>query len=298
VRFFSPPAERADLVPDALGRYDFFDLQRASGLDSAELARRIWELVWEGRLVNDTFAALRKGIENDFRPVAAAPRRRAFRSWQSSRPLVGNWHALAPEPAADRLEELEDDKERVRQLLQRYGVLCRELCAHELPLLGWGRLQRALRLMELGGEVVGGEFFAGIEGLQFASPAAVRRLRSGWPQEEVYWLNACDPASLCGTGLLPDLPPRLPTTWLVYRGAELLLVARRGGREVECRAPPQPEWLALFQDLLTRGFRAPRRIVVEEIDGEAAAASGHATVFLEAGFRRDMRTLVLERSYP
>ncbi|MHC4162995.1 MAG: Lhr family helicase, partial [Planctomycetota bacterium] len=304
VRLFLSPAEReAELLPDGgLGRYDFFDLQRASGLDSAELARRIWELAWEGRLVNDTFAALRKGIENGFRPVAAAPRRRAFRSWQSSRPLAGNWQALAPEPPADRLEEVEDSKERVRQLLARYGVLCRALCAHERPLLRWGRIQKALRLMELSGEVVGGNFFAGVDGLQFASQAAVRRLRAGWSsvddRREVYWLNACDPASLCGTGVVSDLPPRVPTTWLVYRGAQLLLVARRGGREVVCRTPPRPEWLELFHELLARGFRAPPRVVVEEIDGEAAATSGHAGVFLEAGFRRDMRTLVLERSYP
>ncbi|MBW2281999.1 MAG: ATP-dependent helicase, partial [Deltaproteobacteria bacterium] len=237
-------------------------------------------------------------IENDFRAAAAAPRRRAFRTWQSSRPLVGNWQALALEPPADRLEEIEDCKERVRQLLARYGVLFRALLAHELPLLRWGRIQKALRLMELGGEVLGGNFFAGVEGLQFASPAAVRRLRHGWVDDEVYWLNACDPASLCGTGLLSDLPPRVPTTWLVYRGAQLLLVARRGGREVECRTPPRPEWLGWFHDMLARGFRAPQRLVVEEIDGEAAAASGYAAVFLEAGFRRDMRTLVLERSYP
>ncbi|MHC5050264.1 MAG: DEAD/DEAH box helicase [Planctomycetota bacterium] len=299
VRLFLAPGEGgADLLPDALGRYDFFDLQRASGLDSAALARRLWEMTWDGRLTNDTFAALRKGIENGFQPAAPASRRRVFRSWQSSRPLVGHWQALAPEPAADRLEEIEDQKERVRQLLARYGVVCRALLAHEPAPLRWGRIQKALRLMELGGEVVGGAFFLGIEGLQFAAPAAVRRLRSGWSiDDQVYWLNACDPASLCGTGLQDGLPPRLPSTWLVYRGAELVLVARRGGREVECRQPPRPEWLQLFPELLARGFRAPSRIVVEDIDGEAAAASAHAGVFEEAGFRRDMRTLVLERSY-
>lgn len=298
VRLFLAPGARTDLVPDLAGHYDFFDLQRASGLDSGELATRLWDQVWEGRLVNDAVAALRKGIENDFRPVAAAPRRRAFRSWQSSRPLVGRWGALAAEPAADRLEEIEDDKERVRQLLARYGVVCRALLAHELPLLRWGRIQKALRLMELGGEAIGGNFFSDLEGLQFASPAAVRRLRSGWTfGERVYWLNACDPASLCGTGILPDLPPRVPTTWLVYRGAEVVLVARRGGREVECRASPQPAWLELFHELLARGFRAPPHIVVEEIDGAPAATSAHADVFTAAGFRRDMRRLVLERSY-
>ena len=62
-------------------------------------------------------------------------------------------------------------RDRIRQVLQRYGVVFRELLEAELPRLRWSRLFRSLRLMEFSGEVVAGRFFDGIPGLQFASPA-------------------------------------------------------------------------------------------------------------------------------
>jgi len=295
---FLPPLERPpDVFPSAIGRYDFFELQKSTGLESAELTHRLWELVWSGEAGNDTYAALRKGIETGFE--ASTPgkgrRNRAIRAWQSSRPLVGTWQARLREPAADRLEELEDDKERARALLARYGVLFRALCDRELPALRWGRVLRALRLMELAGEVSAGHFFEGVEGLQFASPAALRALRSGW-KDRTFWLNACDPASLCGTGVV-DLPPRVASTWLVYDGDRCVLVARRHGKEVTLHAEPTEEYLRLFDALLRRSFRPRRRVTVETIDGEVAVRHRHAGVFRAFGFVPDMDHLTLERRY-
>jgi hypothetical protein len=108
-------------------------------------------------------------------------------------------------------------------------------------------------------------------------------------------MNACDPASPCG--VLDGMPPRVPSTWLAFRGPRLVLVARRNGREIECRVPPEPPDLAPFHALLGRAVRPLPRVVVDTIDGGRAAASGHAGVFREAGFRQDMGTLVLERTY-
>jgi len=269
--FLEPRGEAPEPFPDARGRYAFFDLPGSER--SAELSKRLWELAFQGAVTNDTFAALRQGIANRFRPVAASAVRR--RRWQASRPLAGTWRALAVPPPEDELDALERDRERVRVLLARYGVLFRALCGAELPLLGWGRLQRALRLLELSGEVVGGQFFEGVEGLQFAAPDAVDlAARKSW------WINACDPASLCGTGLPLDLPPRVPSTWLAYEDGELALVARRNGAELEWRKEPRAEHLAMF---------AGREIRVEK-------ASGVAEGWLEeSGFYEDRGTWVRER---
>jgi ATP-dependent Lhr-like helicase len=277
------------------GRLDFFELQRRTGLDSAAAARRIWELAWEGRITANSFAVVRQGIATGFEPAPASGRRHGLSRWQSSRPVLGTWRAL-PRPApADRLAEAEDDKARARQLLARYGVLFRELCDAELPPLRWGRLLRALRLMELAGEAFAGHFLSGFSGLQFASPDALRLLRGAWDGDERFWMNACDPASPCG--VLDKMPPRVPSTWLAFRGPSLVLVARRNGKDVECRLPPGPPDLALFQVLLSRAVRPLPRVVVEAIDDAPAVASAHAAVFREAGFQPDMGTLVLERSY-
>ncbi len=289
-------------LPDALevpepfpGRHDFFDLERRWGVGSAEAARRIWELAWQGRITADSFAVVRQGVATGFEPAPAVARRGGLRSWQSSRPVLGTWRALRIDAPADRLEELDDDKARARQLFARYGVLFRELLAAELPPLRWGRLLRALRLLELAGECFAGHFLAGIDGLQFASRDALRLLRGTWDDGERYWMNACDAASPCG--VLPGMPPRVPTTWLAFRGRELVLVARRNGRDVSTRLPPEPPDLALFRALLARAVRPLPRVVVETIDDERAAVSRHAAAFREAGFLNDMDAIVLERSY-
>jgi ATP-dependent Lhr-like helicase len=285
-RLFLPPCEETPaLVPR--GRRDFFELQRESGLDSRALTERLWELVWEGRVVNDTFVALRRGLAHGFQAAPTSRARRGFGRWQSSRPLVGTWRPLLVDPPADELDEAEDAKERARFLLARYGVLFRELCANELPALAWGRLVRTLRLLELSGEVLAGRFFEGIDGLQFATPTAFRRLRGGLDDEAVITLNACDPASLCGTGLL-GLPPRVPSTWLVYEGAKLVFVARRDGRELDVHAPLQAEHLQWFDG---------RSVVVETIDGATAATSPHARAFLDAGFHDDRGRLIRDRAF-
>jgi len=55
--------------------------------------------------------------------------------------------------------------------------------------------------MELSGEIYSGHFFDRISGIQFISPAALRQLKDGLSEDCIYWLNACDPASLCGIGI-------------------------------------------------------------------------------------------------
>ena len=90
------------------------------------------------------------------------------------------------------LEHEERNKARVRLLLDRYGILFRELLQREAPPFRWAALFRSLRIMELSGEVVTGYFFLGIPGLQFMSPAALRLLPRSLPQDAVYWFNAAD----------------------------------------------------------------------------------------------------------
>jgi ATP-dependent Lhr-like helicase len=292
IRLFLPPSEAPEPLP---GRHDFFDLQKRWDLDSAATARRIWDLAWEGRITADSFAVVRQGLATGFEPLAPGGGRGGLGRWQSSRPMIGTWRTLRRPPPADRLDEAEDEKARARQLLARYGVLFRELCAAELPELRWGKLLRALRLLELSGEAFTGHFFAGFEGLQFASREALRLLRGAWDENERFWMNACDPASPCG--VLEGMPPRVPSTWLIFRGSRLVLVARRNGREIECRETPDGKDLALFPSFLHRAVRPLPRVVVETIDGEQAASCAHTSTFCEVGFQRDMGTLTLERLY-
>jgi ATP-dependent Lhr-like helicase len=294
------PAVRARLREGALG---FFDLATSLGLDTATLARALWDMVWRGVVVTDNFETVRRGLLTGFAAEPLRPERSGhagFRRWERSRPSAGLWRLLADEGERDAVERAEIEKERARAVLARYGVVSRALLEHELPRLRWPRLFRSLRLLELSGEIVSGHFFAGLPGLQFAVPAALQRLGEPLP-EQTYVVNACDPASLCGLGLEglePALPRRLPGNWLVYCGSRLVLVLQRGGRDLTVHLPAGDARLGPALDvyrLLLERPSPPSTLTVETIDGGAASASPHAEALRRAGFGNDYRGLSRQR---
>jgi ATP-dependent Lhr-like helicase len=278
------------LFLDPSGRYAFSDLLRITGLDTQALTSRLWESVWKSEAANDTFAALRRGILSGFSApqITEASRSRArgrragfprFSQWKSAAPWSGNWYALAwPSIDDDLVSSEERKKERVRILLDRYGILFRDLLQKEAPPFRWSALFRTLRIMELSGEVSAGCFFEGIKGPQFISPHAFRALQGGLPDEEVYFLNALDPASLCGLGADGlKLPRRVPGTHLVYRGPKLVLISERSGKLLTLCVPTDDprlrEYLVLFRHLLSRSFRPVSRVTIEKINGRDASES-------------------------
>jgi ATP-dependent Lhr-like helicase len=153
--------------------------------------------------------------------------------------------------------------------------------------------------MEFSGEVVTGRFFDGVHGLQFALPASLEDLAAGRESEDaVWWLNAADPASLCGVDI-PELksllPSRLSSTHIVFHGGAVVLVSRRRGRELELRAPPDEprlaDYLSCMKSLTTRDVRPASAVHVEVVNGEPALSSPYKSRFLEAGFVEDYRRL-------
>ena len=218
--------------------------------------------------------------------------------------MAGAWLALPESEApADALDAEELAQDRVRQLLRRYGILFRELLAHELPSLQWGAAFRSLRLMELSGEAVAGHFFEGIAGLQFASPQALRLLEAGLP-ESIWWISAADPASPCGLGLqgLPyETPPRLASTHLIFHGAQLALISRRHGRDLAVHVPPRHRYLggylACLRALADREAPPQKGIETETVNGEAVLGSPYLEDLLEAGFEKGFKTVGLRKRW-
>ncbi|GFO55210.1 hypothetical protein GMSM_22170 [Geomonas sp. Red276] len=298
------------LIPDPKGHYSLPAICLTTGLPSATVASDLWNLAWRGKVSNDSFASVRKGILNRFTSKEPEQRRDYRRPplpsrWNRGQEHAGNWYLLpGTAPSPDILEREERNKDRVRVLLERYGILFKELLMRELPSLQWSRLFRTLRIMEMSGEILSGNFFAGLPGLQFVSHEAFRELKNGLPREMVYWMNATDPASLCGSGLdgiRGELPSRLPSTHLVYRDAQLVLISKRYGKEIDFKVPPDdprlPEYLAFFKILLTREFNPLKRVSVLSINGKAAASSPYGRPLREFGFEESYDGLELWRRY-
>jgi ATP-dependent Lhr-like helicase len=236
--------------------------------------------------------------------VRLTSRRSGFDRWKVSRPLEGHWRRIdSYAEERDILKEEELVKDRIRQLLRRYGILFRELVVNELPPLQWRAVFRSIRLMELSGEVLSGYFFQGIPGPQFISHEAFRMLRDPFPQDAVFWVNAADPASLCGLGLesLPGLPPRIPSTHLVYHGSRLAMISKRLGKNLEILAAPDnvrlTDYVTLFKDLLNREFNPMQKISVETVNGEPALRSPYVGALKQVGFRISRTGLELWKEY-
>lgn len=301
-----PPTSESSLVEDAYSRYDFMALLDKTGLQAAELTDTLWSEVWQGQLSNDSFAALRKGIESKFQaqtpdhqPKARSMRRSGFRNWQKDLPFAGNWfRPRYPEPTDDLLEIEETNRERVRLLLDRYGILFRELLTHEADEFRWSSVFRSLRLMELSGEVQSGYFFEDIPGPQFVLSAALTAITSS--REDVFWLSAVDPISLCGCGLELDLPRRVNSNYLVYRGGEVLLRMEQNGKKLfvpeDMSVSDFRECLGVFHHLLNRAFSPVKQIALELINDEPIRQSKFLECF-EAEFDvvRDHRSVYLQR---
>ena len=279
------------------GRYPFQVLLAEQGGRARELMKQLWEAVWHGQISNDAFICVRRAATEGFKPppgrhrlgeltpsptVHARGRRRRRPTEVPTLGLTaGNWYRLeTPPKATDALAQEELNKDRVRLLLDRYGILFRELLAREAKPFSWRAIFRTLRLMEFSGEVLGGRFFKQIEGLQFMSPQALARLQGGLPQEAVFWISAMDPAALCGIGLRSfkgRLPRRLAGNHLVYHGQQLVLISRNQGRRLQffCApdAPRMEAYLAVLRHLQGRRFNPLRAVQVDTINQRPAAES-------------------------
>ena len=138
---------------------------------------------------------------------------------------------------------------------------------------------------------------------QFISHRAFRTLERAIPDDGIFWMNATDPASLCGMpleGLRGTLPKRFGSTHLVYKGKELGVISQRNGKILTFRVPPDDprmqEYLGFLQHLLHRPFRPIRQITIETINDEDAQRSPYVDP-LRTGFDVvvDYRRVVLYR---
>ena len=276
------------LFADPHARYTFAQLLDKSERDADSFNADFWQAVWAGRIAADGFAPLSNGRDRNFalhQAGAAVPRaapQRRLRARTRAHGVAigwpGTWYQPPPaKPPTDAVERLEQNKERCRALLDRCGIVSRELANREGGALRWAAIFPALRVMELAGEVVAGLFFSPMTGPQFALPQAIRqleRLPTKSDEGPTFWINALDPVSPCGLGLdLPALPQRRLANHLGWFNGELAIVSERFGRRLAIfLAPDHPGFDVLLPNLAKLCSRR-KRLAVETINGEPARTS-------------------------
>ncbi|HET9793572.1 MAG TPA: DEAD/DEAH box helicase [Thermoanaerobaculia bacterium] len=285
------PRSAGDELPrrvlEVLGRRGasfFADVQRELGAFTGDLAEALWDLVWAGRITNDTLAPLRSRIGKSTRQARKEGTGNLRRPRLSPPGTEGRW-SLVPAPAR---RDAESALALARQLLERYGVLTREAVRAEGVPGGFSSLYRVLRQMEEAGRIRRGYFVEGMGAAQFAVPGAEERLRVPDREPKTVVLAATDPANLYGASLpWPDAagprPQRTPGALVVVRDGELLAFLPRGEREVTLfgEAPAA----AVAEALAARASMPGRRgLLITRIGGEEAASSPAAEAFRKHGF--------------
>ncbi|MEM9196180.1 MAG: DEAD/DEAH box helicase, partial [Myxococcota bacterium] len=269
-----------------------------SAVSRTEVLEALWDLVWSGQITNDTCQSLRS-LRN--RQQLLRPRR------GRSKPLVAGRWSLVPELLIDAPSATERAHARAVSMLERYGVVTREVAALEGIAGGFTQTYRVLRAMEEAGKIRRGYFVEGLSGAQFAYPGAIDRLRSfrdGDHADEVRVLSAVDPANAYGW-LLPWPewdgeggvgPRRIAGATLVTCGGEpVLFLDRKGKRLRTFKGVTRERLLPAAKALIEVAKRKRGKVLrIEQIDGQPARQSPHAPVLREASFGSDHRGLTLE----
>jgi ATP-dependent Lhr-like helicase len=203
----------------------FADIVRGTGKLKSEVETALWELVAAGLFTADGFDNLRALID---------PKRRAGQGrGRRSRPRhsTGRWSLLFSGEATDRAKAVEAV---CGVLLERYGVVFRELTVREEFPFQWRELLFTFRRLEDRGEVRGGRFVDGFLGEQFALPVALESLRAARhlaPTGETVTLSAADPLNLVGIIVPGERVPAISGKTITLRDGAMIL-------ESPCKAVP------------------------------------------------------------
>jgi ATP-dependent helicase Lhr and Lhr-like helicase len=214
----TPHSERAEKIAEFLARQGasfFSEIHNACGGGfPGDTVDALWQLVWSGRITNDTFYPLRKLVRpddrkrkhetfDDERPGSPGYLRR-LRSRTTTGQAHGRW-SLIGQRITVALTPTQWSANISQQILQRHGIVMRETAIAENIPGGYNTIYPTLKTMEDSGWVRRGMFVAGLGAAQFAMPAAVdmlRSLRIDPATPEVLNLAATDPANPYGT-LIP-----------------------------------------------------------------------------------------------
>jgi ATP-dependent Lhr-like helicase len=298
------------------GALFFEDVVKAMGGFRNDIFDALWDLVWAGEVSNDTLAPLRS-LRRDRKRESRRNRRglRAFRSRRIAKTpgSEGRWSLLVA-PGATTPTTTERQTAIAKQLIERYGILTREMVTSEGVTGGFAGLYPVLKAMEESGKIRRGYFVAGLGAAQFAAPGADDRLRtiqsSGEEtEEEVIVLAATDPANPYGAALrwpqseeIPSRPQRVAGARVIIRRGALIGYLGRTGQQLLTFLPEsEPERSELRQALVRTlaDIAAPGRpVYLAKVDGMHPSESELAEALSSAGFTATSRGYLHRGSGP
>ncbi|QEH33997.1 putative ATP-dependent helicase Lhr [Aquisphaera giovannonii] len=283
---------------EAAGASFAVDLARRTGMEPSALRRELDALLRAGLVANDRFDPLRSGGASMVEALEAARSqgvgRRGGRRLRAASP-EGRWSRLGQAGADDEGHR----RAWIEALLDRYGVVAREMVEMDRWAPPWSELAPQLARAELRGELRRGYFVEGFSGVQYATEEAADELASlagGRRSGRDVLVAASDPANLYGSGAPLDIPlleggtarlSRQPGSYLVLRGGRPVLIVEGHGRRLTGLASASR---AEIDDALVHvaGLARSRQVFrVETYNGGPAIQSPIQGRLAELGFVRD-----------
>ncbi len=291
------------------------ELAGSVGLSETTTRSALWSLLHAGLVTNDQFDILRRGepppddqpppmrSRGEVRAFLRDARRRQTNAWPEGRWSLIAWGQPDPESAAFF---------QARLLLERYGIVARELAVLSGSATPWRILYEILSRLELAGDVRRGYFVEGLSGAQFALPDAAKLLNEialpSDAQAPVVLLHSLDPASLYGSGAPfeliiatgePRTFQRRAGNWLVVKaGRPMLLIEQHGKRLTALPHATRADLTqaaARLPDLLkmmpSRDVR--HKLTVETWNDQPVTTTIGKELLEHAGFVRDYQAMTL-----
>lgn len=289
------------------------DLASATNQPSSVVKKALWKLADLGLVTNDRFDVVRR-FEADMEHSSTPPARASLRAMRQSRVQhpEGRWALILwGQPDAEKRALFQ-----VQLLLERYGIVSRDLAMSDPHMLPWRVLYEVLSRLELAGEVRRGYFVEGLVGAQFAIPEAVEQLNAisklESQNEPMILLHAYDPANLYGPSaplgwpypqdVLGEAVSGIPWTrrsgnWLITQAGKIVLAIESNGKRLWPAPSAKDEQLyaaiQVLPEMLHSGHGTDLRakLVVEEWNGTTVGVS-LVKPYLEAvGFVSDYQAM-------
>ena len=280
--------------------------------DDRALSAALWDLVWAGRVGNDTLAPLRALTRSgtpSHRSRRPPPRTRTSPGTRPRMPTrtgppetAGRW-ALLPKLDTDPTRRAHAAAEA---LLDRHGVVTRGAVVGERTPGGFAATYRVLSAFEESGRCRRGYFVAGLGAAQFGTAGAIDRLRTfaevatadGGTKPTAIALAATDPANPYGAALpwptdegderSAHRPGRKAGALVVLVDGRLTLYVERGGRTLLTWSEDVDLLRPAVETLSTAVRRGSLgRLTVEKADGTQLLRSGSTPLreaLQDAGF--------------
>jgi ATP-dependent Lhr-like helicase len=209
--------------------------------------------------------------------------------------LAGRWSLIrhlhpTSEPAPGTSDETRD---LALALLERDGILAREMLSVESAQISWSEISFALRRLEYAGTIRRGWFVRSLSGEQYALPEAVEMLRESRnltvARERPYALSAIDPANPYGAMLPGCGTAREASNVVVIRAGHVIagLQSRAliTGGEIDDES---------FSAAVAAILAMRPRVVLDTIDGIPALESPRVGLLAAMRFHSDGRALVFD----